>query len=281
MDRTFNTIEQLEKLKKHTKRGVEYWSGRDIYLILGYASWDRFRDVIDRAVSACESSGVDSDHHFFNTAKVITAGKGAQLQKSDCFLSRYACYLVAMNGNPTKPEIGIAQTYFAVKTRRQELEEKRIDKLSDEEKRIQLRDRVRRSNRELASAAKNAGVQKYAIFQDAGYRGLYEMGVRDIKSRKGIPPGDDLLDRAGRAELAANEFRITQTEQKLVRQNIRGEDRAIDTHREVGQEVRCSIKRIGGTMPEDLAPETPIKKLLKKRKQKLIGPGDSTDDKRE
>jgi DNA-damage-inducible protein D len=195
----------------------------------------------------------------------MTGGKGAQIEREDCYLSRYACYLLAMNGDSSKPEIGTAQTYFAVQTRRQE----QFDQLTDEEKRLELRERVRVANTCLGEAAKEAGVQNYARFHDAGYRGLYGIGVAEIKDKKGIPHDEQLLDRAGRAELAANEFRITQTEQKITRERIRGEDEATMTHHAVGKEVRATIEKIGGTMPEDLPAEVPIKKLLKKRPNQL------------
>jgi DNA-damage-inducible protein D len=216
---------------------------------------------------ACESTGFRVTYHFLDTKKVISAGKGAKLERADCYLTRYACYLVAMNGDSTKPEISTAQSYFAAQTRKQELR--------DQEKRILLRDRVRRGNTVLAGTARNAGVRRFGIFTDAGYRGLYGMGLKEIKTRKRLPPSADLLDRAGHAELAANEFRITQTQQKLERERIQGEELAIVTHRAVGTEVRDAIKRIGGTMPEDLPIEPPIKKVIaehNKRKKELGQP---------
>jgi DNA-damage-inducible protein D len=213
---------------------------------------------------ACESAGVNSDQHFRNTAKAIASGNGALVQRGDYYLSRYACYLIAMNGDTSKPEIGLAQTYFAIQTRRQEIE----DKLTDEEKRLQLRERVKHANKHLNSAAKQAGVQRFGLFHDAGYKGLYSMGKTAIKIRKGISPNDELLDCAGRTELAANEFRITQTEERLRLNKLRGETTAMNTHYAVGMEVRNSIKRIGGTMPEDLPAEPNIKKLAHRNKNK-------------
>ena len=196
---------------------------------------------------------------------MITAGKGAKLQRADCYLTRYACYLIAMNGDSAKPEISTAQSYFAAQTRRQELH--------DQSKRIALRDRVRRGNNVLAGTARNAGVKRFGLFTDAGYRGLYGMGLREIKQRKRISESEDLLDRAGHAELAANEFRITQTQQKLERERIRGEQPAIEAHRTVGTQVRDAIKKIGGTMPEDLPTEEPIRKLISEQKKvKKKGP---------
>jgi len=265
-------IKELDSAKRLSKRGGEYWMGREIQKILGYLTWESFQNVIKRARMACASTGLDDNDHFRDTTKVMVVGKGASMQVSDCYLTRYACYLIAMNGETSKPEIGAAQTYFAVQTRRQEIQ----DQLTDAERRLQLRDRVKNANKSLMSAAKKAGVQRYAIFQDAGYQGLYEMGLTEIKQSKGLSDKENLLDRAGRTELAANEFRITQTEEKLVRDRIDTESRAINTHREVGSEVRNVIKKIGGTMPENLPPEEPIKQLLTSKKRKEL----KTEDKK-
>ena len=271
MDSLDFVTKALDKCKNQTRGGGEYWRARDIQTILGYSRWENFENVIKKARMACESAGVDPNNQFRETTKVIAMGKGAQFEQKDFFLSRYACYLVAMNGEPTKPEIGMAQTYFAVQTRRQEV----LDTLTEEERRIQLRQRVKDANRKLNSAAKGAGVQRYAIFHDAGYRGLYGLGLASIKRRKGISKKEDLLDRAGRTELAANEFRITQAEDKLVRDNVNTEAGAIRTHEDVGKEVRSAINKLGGTLPENLAPEPSIKKFIGKRQKKL--PPSETD----
>lgn len=260
-----SVIKELDSAKRVSKRGGEYWMGREIQKILGYSMWENFQNVIKKARMACMSTGVDENDHFRDTTKMVAIGSGAMVRAIDCYLTRYACYLIAMNGEASKPEIGTAQTYFAIQTHRQEIQ----DQLTDSERRLQLRDRVRNANKSLMSAAKEAGVQKYAIFQNAGYQGLYEMGLSDIKQKKGISHKEDLLDRAGRTELAANEFRITQTEEKIIRDKIDTETRAINTHREVGREVRNVIKKIGGTMPENLPPEEPIKKLTSKKRKEL------------
>jgi DNA-damage-inducible protein D len=250
----------LDRKKREAPNGEDYWMGRDLQQVLGYAEWRSFQTVIEKAKLACNGSGVSSRYHFVDTNKVIEAGKGAKLERADCYLTRYACYLIAMNGESSKPEVATAQTYFAMQTRRQEL--------SDQDKRIALRDRVRKGNRLLAGTARGAGVKRFAVFNDAGYRGLYGMGLADIKLRKRIPTKEDLLDRAGRAELAANEFRVTQAQQKLEREGIQGEGPAIHAHHTVGGEVREAIRRIGGTMPEDLPTEEPIKKLIAAQKRK-------------
>jgi DNA-damage-inducible protein D len=206
MDQLDIVLKALEDKKRMAPNGEDYWMARDIQAILGYDRWESFAAVIERAKNACQSAGFRVSYHFHDTTKVITAGKGAQLGRADCYLTRYACYLVAMNGDSSKPEISTAQSYFAAQTRRQEL--------SDQEKRIALRDRVRKGNKLLAGTAQGAGVRRMGLFTDAGYRGLYGMGLPEIKQRKRIPENEDLLDCAGRAELAANEFRITQTQQK-------------------------------------------------------------------
>jgi DNA-damage-inducible protein D len=260
-----STNKALEEKRRITQSGNEYWMARDLQAALGYSTWENFEEVIHRAQMACESAGANPADHFREATKVIAAGKGAQMPRKDYFLARYACYLIAMNGDPRKPEIATAQVYFVVQTRKQELQ----DQLTGEERRIQLRERVRERNKSLASAAKQAGVQKFAVFQAAGYQGLYDLGLADIKRRKGIGKKDDLLDRAGRTELAANEFRITQTEEKLYRDKVNNEPLAIETHRTVGREVRATIKKIGGTMPENLPAEPSIKTLLNKRKKQI------------
>ena len=249
----------LDRKKREAPNGEDYWMARDLQPILGYTDWRNFQAVIEKAKRACDAAEVNSKYHFVDTAKVIETGKGAKLERADCYLTRYACYLIAMNGESSKPEIATAQTYFAVQTRLQEL--------SEQEKRIQLRERVKKGNKLLAGTARSAGVKRFALFNDAGYRGLYGMGLSDIKLRKRIPLKEDLLDRAGRAELAANEFRLTQTQQKLERERVQGEGPAIQTHESVGREVRNTIRRIGGIMPEDLPTEEPIKKLIASQKR--------------
>lgn len=252
----------LDARMRVTPKGFPYWYGREVMEILGYARWENFREVIDKAIEACDSSGKFSVNHFRYITEMIQAGKGARKKRENAVLSRYACYLVAMNGDPSLPQVGTAQTYFAVQTRSQEIEQA----LTDEQRRLMLRNRVKDANKKLVGAAKAAGVTRFPIFQDAGYKGLYGgYGRDDIKRIKGIPATDELLDCIDREELAANEFRITQTESKLKREGIQGEQLAIDTHFKVGRRVRQAIEEIKGTMPEKLPAVPSIKKLAEKQ----------------
>jgi DNA-damage-inducible protein D len=267
-----NIFHQIEACKRTTSEGSVYWMARDLLPILGYSRWENFVNVVDKARMACESAGVESIHQFRETTKGIPAGKGAEVQRADFFLSRYACYLICMNGDTSKPEIGFAQTYFAVQTRRQEVR----DQILSTQPRTAVRERIRHANKKLNSAAKQAGVQHYGTFHDAGYRGLYDgLGKSEIETLKKIPPNEDLLDCIDRAELAANEFRITQTEEKLLREKVQGETNAVNTHFRVGKAVRKTIADLGGTMPEKLPRAPSIKKLAKKKpssdQQRLLG----------
>jgi DNA-damage-inducible protein D len=252
----------LDARMRVTPKGFPYWYGRDVMEILGYARWENFREVIEKAKVACDSSGKFSVNHFRYKAEMIQAGKGAKKKRENAILSRYACYLVAMNGDPSLPQVGTAQTYFAVQTRSQEIEQA----LPEEQRRLLLRSRVRDANKKLVGAAQAAGVTHFPIFHDAGYKGLYGgLGRDEIKRVKGISASDELLDCIDREELAANEFRITQTESKLKREGIRGEQNAIDTHFTVGRRVRQAIQEIKGTMPEKLPAAPSIKKLAEKQ----------------
>jgi DNA-damage-inducible protein D len=220
--------------------------------------------VVEKAKLSCQSARVSAGNHIREATEVIEAGKGAKVKRKTFFLSRYGCYLIAMNGDPAKPQIALAQTYFAVQTRRQEIS----DQLRLEEERLQLRDGVTKATKTLNSVAKHAGVQEYGLFHDAGYRGLYGMGLSAIKARKGLTPKDELFDRAGRSELAANFFRATQTAERISRLGVKGQLKLNETHETVGREVRSTIKKLGNTPPEDLAAEPNIKIL----KRKLLPP---------
>lgn len=256
----------LDTARRVAPNGSEYWMARDIQTVLGYARWENFTDVISKAMLACDSASVNSDHQFRRTAKTITTGNGAQRKIDDWFLSRYACYLIAMNGDPHLPQVAFAQQYFAVETRLRELE---VETLGYD--RVAHRLRVTQQIKALNSAAKKCGVQNYGLFHDAGYRGLYGgLGRKEIKRKKSIPESEELLDCAGRAELAANEFKASQAEQKLIRDHVQGQESAIQTRYQVGNEVRTAIRRIGGTMPEDLPAEPSIKRLTAERRGKVI-----------
>lgn len=260
-------IERLKAVERKW-RGRPYWMARDIMPILDYRDWRDFREVIDRAKASCENSGNFIADHFVLQPEKVEIGSGAMRERENFALSKYACYLIAMNGDTSKPEIAAAQAYFVEQTYRQEQQEK----LTEEERRLLLRDRVKDANRKLGGAAKESGVRSkmFGIFHDAGYKGLYgELGYREIKARKGIGEKDDLLDCIGRAELAANEFRITQTEERLRLEAVKGEQKAIDTHHMVGKKVRQAIQNIGGTMPEELPAAPSIKKLSSKKPRTL------------
>jgi DNA-damage-inducible protein D len=236
--------------------------------ILTYKDWRDFRELIEKAIVSCDMAGNFSNNHFVQKDDMVEIGSGAQRKRENYVLSQYACYLVAMNGDPAKPEIAASQAYFADQTYKQEKQEA----LSEDERRLLLRNRVKDGNKKLSAAAKDSGVRDsmFGVFHDAGYKGLYGgFGMRDVKKSKGVPDKEDLLDCMGRAELAANEFRITQTEEQLRIKNIRGEQVAIETHRQVGAKVRQTIKEIGGTMPEKLPAEPSIKKLAAKAKKEL------------
>ncbi len=254
----------LDVARRVAPNGSEYWMARDIQAVLGYVRWENFIDIIQKARLSCESASVPSEYQFRQTTKVILQGKGVQRKIEDWFLSRFACYLIAMNGDPRVPQVAFAQQYFAVQTRLREID---TDNLGYD--RVAHRLRVTQQIKALNSAAKQVGVQNYGLFHDAGYRGLYGgLGRKEIKRKKNIPESEELLDCAGRAELAANEFKASQTEQKLLRDRIEGQQQAIDTHYRVGSEVRAAIKRIGGTMPEDLPAEESIKRLTTERRVK-------------
>ena len=255
----------FEDLKKTNQHGAEYWSARDLQPLLGYSQWRRFEQAIERAISSCGQSGNNPDHHFASAGKPITGGKGAVQVVQDYHLSRFAWYLIAQNGDPRKPEIARAQKYFAVQTRRQELS----DQLAADLERLELRKQTGEEFKALSGAAQQAGVQNkmFGVFHDAGYKGLYGgLGRDDIKARKGIPEKENLMDRMNATELAANQFRMTQTRDKLAREDIRNQQQAIRTHEQVGKEVRDAIKRIGGDRPERIPPAEHIKEVEKRIK---------------
>lgn len=268
-----NYTESLfESIRHVNEYGQEFWYARDLQIALEYTEWRNFCKVIEKAKEACRGSNNAVSDHFVDVNKIVNAGATSK-DIGDIQLSRYACYLIVQNGDPRKKVIALGQTYFAVKTRQQELIEN-YENLSEDQKRIAIRQEMKEHNKMLVAAAKDAGVettQDYAIFQNYGYMGLYGgLKASDIKERKGLKKSQDILDYMGYEELAANLFRATQTEAKLRRENIQGKQEANKTHFEVGKKVRDTIKDLGGTMPEDLpTPEKSIQQLEREQKKKL------------
>ncbi len=271
-----NTMAQLEAAKRIAENGAEYWLAREIHELLGYHVWDKFEPVLDRARESLRSNGIEPSHHIAQTSKMMGIGRGGTREGVDFFLSRPACSLIAMNGDPTKPEIAACQAYFVVQTRRMEIE----DQLADDERRLDLRDRVAKSFRAVSGVASAAGVrsQMQGIFHDARYQGLYGSGARDVKARKGLGPKDNLFDYAGAFELSANEFQMNLAADVIDREGIRGEQAAIRKNKELATDVRQLMKRRGATMPEDLValvePIVEVKKRVRQQK-KLSGPSAS------
>jgi DNA-damage-inducible protein D len=257
----------FEGIRQFDADGNEYWSARDIAPLLEYQDWRNFMQVVDKARLACEQSGKQVEDHFGDVTKMVAIGSGAQRPVPDVLLSRYACYLIVQNGDPSKTVIANGQTYFALQTRRQELsDDKKFAQLSEDDKRLAIRNELATHNKQLAAAAKDAGVETsldYAIFQDHGYKGLYGgLGNKEIHARKGLKKSQKILDHMGSTELAANLFRATQTEEKLRRDQVHGKTQANQTHFEVGRKVRQTIEELGGTMPEDLPkPDSSIRQL--------------------
>jgi len=257
----------FESIRQFAEEEGEYWQARDLQPLLEYAAWDKFKRVIEKAMEACRQSAHAVDDHFSQTVKMVDIGSGAKREIEDYRLSRYACYLIVQNGDSSKPVIANGQTYFAMQTRRQELRDNAaFGKLSEDEKRVAIRNELAEHNKYLAAAAKDAGVETpldYAIFQDHGYKGLYGgRGAKDIHAIKGLKKSQKILDHMGSTELAANLFRATQTEEKLRRDMVSEKKRANQTHYEVGKKVRQTIADLGGTMPEALpTPEASVKQL--------------------
>lgn len=267
-------LSPFERIKKTNDAGVEFWSSRDFAKILGYSDYRNFVATVEKAKLACFNSGNRVEDHFVDVTDMIALGKGGQRAVPAVLLSRYACYLVIQNADPSKEIVALGQTYFAVQTRLQELAEQEVE----DELRLTLREEMRVHNLKLADAAKDAGViepKDYAIFQNHGYAGLYNgLTAKDIHRRKALKPKEQILDHMGSTELAANLFRATQAQDKLRRERIQGKAAANKLHFEVGKKVRQTIKELGGTMPEDLPVALDIKKLGNKvaKKKTLAAP---------
>jgi len=270
---TPNDTSPFERIRRMNAAGGEFWSSRDFAQVLGYDRYGNFESVVQKARLACFNSGQPIDDHFVEVTDIVDIGSGAQREVRTILLSRYACYLIVQNADPSKEIVALGQTYFAIQTRRQELN----DQATEEQRRLLLREEMKLHNVKLAGTAKEAGVvepKDYAIFQNHGYMGLYGgRGAQDIHRLKGLKRGQQILDYMGSTELAANLFRATQTEEKLKRERVLGKEQAYRTHREVGAKVRRTIQELGGTMPENLPVAEDIRKLARPRKvKKLKGP---------
>ena len=267
--------ETFESIKHVNEYGNEFWYARELQSILEYTEWRNFQKLIEKAQTACENSDMAVDECFVEVNKTSPMPNGGVKLIDDYILSRYACYLIVMNGDPRKEVIAVGQTYFAVKTRQQELID-HYDELSEDQKRLAIRKEMKAHNKSLAEAAQKAGVIKsydFAIFQNYGYQGLYGgLGAKEIHARKGLKENEQILDHMGSTELAANLFRATQTDEKLRRENIRGKEKANQTHYVVGRKVRQTIAELGGTMPEDLpTPEKSIRQIESEQKKRING----------
>ncbi len=264
----------FEQIKRFDENKNEYWTGRDLSKVLEYSEYRHFKPVIAKAKEACENSDNVVSDHFEDMLDMIEIGKGAKREIDNVKLSRYACYLIVQNADPGKEIVALGQTYFAVQTRLQEIQQMHAYQQlkTEEEKRMFLRKEMAEHNRHLAEVAKVAGVIEpidYAIFQNHGYMGLYGgLDAKGIHKRKGLKKSENILDHMGSTELAANLFRATQTEEKLKRENIKGKQKANQTHYEVGKKVRKTIQEIGGTMPENLPAVEDIKKVKRKLENK-------------
>ena len=269
------TEKDFESIKHVDENGIEFWYARELMIMLEYSKWGNFVKVIDKAKEACKNSNINVLDHFAGVDKTIKMPKTAEKIIDDYKLTRYAGYLIAQNGDSRKKAIALAQTYFAVQTRKQELTRQEYEQLSEDEKRLYTRKNVKDKNKYLFDTAKLAGVKNYGKFNNYGYRGLYNgETAKDIANRKGISDKEDILDYMSSTELAANLFRITQTDEVLKNKNINNEDDACKTHHNVGQAVRQTIKRIGGTMPEDLPTLSKSAKQIEKEKNKQLNAKD-------
>lgn len=247
----------FEEIKRMDEEGNEYWSARELALALDYSDYRNFKTVIHKAQGSCKNSQQKVLDHFVDVTDMVVIGSGSQRELEDILLSRYACYLIVQNADPRKEIVALGQTYFAIQTRRKELEDdENFSSLTEDEKRVLLREELKVHNKHLASAAKDAGVKagiEFAVFQDHGYRGLYGgLGAREIHRRKQLKKSQQILDHMSSGELAANLFRATQTEEKIRREKIQGKSKANKAHHQVGAKVRQTIKELGGTMPEDM-----------------------------
>ena len=272
MDEKIYSNQSFEDIKHIDENGIEFQYARGLQKVLDYKEWRKFENVIQKAIMACKNTGISEVDHFVGADKMVQIGSGAERKQKDYKLTRYACYLIAQNGDSRKKVIALAQTYFAIQTRKQEISEKEYSLLTEDEKRFYQRNLTRKGNYSLNQTAKNAGVKNFDKFHNSGYKGLYNGETADdIAKRKGLRYREDILDNMGSEELAANLFRITQTESKLKRDNISTEKEANKTHYNIGKNIREVIAKNGGTMPENLpTPEKSLKQLEKESKKKLL-----------
>jgi DNA-damage-inducible protein D len=271
------TESPFERIRQMDPDGYEFWSARDLMPVLEYTNWRNFKGVLLKAQIACENSGYDPADHFAGAIKMVVIGSDARREVDDMHLSRYACYLVVQNADPAKEVVALGQTYFAIQTRRQEIADSdELGELTEDQRRLLLRQRIKVQNTDLASAARTAGVitaLDFAVFQNHGYRGLYNgLNAEDIHRRKRLKKSQHILDHMGTTELAANLFRSTQAEDKLRRDQVQGKDAANAVHYQAGVVVRRAIAELGGTMPEDLPVADSIKKLERAEKKRLSAP---------
>ena len=258
----------FEEIKHIDEYGNEYWFARELMIVLNYKRWQKFINVIESAKKACEQSKFKIEDHFTQVGKMVDIGSKTSRNILDYKLSRYACYLIVQNSDPKKEVVALGQTYFAIQTRKMELTEEEYSKLSEDDKRFYQRNLTRKGNYSLNQTAKKAGVKNFDNFHNAGYKGLYNgETANDIAKRKGLRYREDILDNMGSDELIANLFRISQTEQKLKKENVQGESNANKVHYKMGKDIRAFIKKQGGTMPEDMP--TPKKSLKELEKEKL------------
>lgn len=265
----------FERIKHYDEDGREMWLARELQKALEYDEWRNFVQVIRKAMLACSNAGFETSDNFRQTTVLSELGKGGKRSVIDFELSRYACYLIVQNGDPSKEVIALGQTYFSIKTREMEIQEE-YDKLSEDEKRLMIRKSLAKHNTRLADTAQSAGVLHYGQFQDAGYMGLYNGETAgDIHKRKHLKPGEKILDWMNGSELGANLFRITQTEEKIKRESIRGQDELNQAHYQVGRRIRGVIQDLGGILPENQpTPEKSIKQIEAEQKRRLWGGGE-------
>jgi DNA-damage-inducible protein D len=261
----------FDEIKKTTPAGADYWRARDLQGYLGYDRWQNFDEAITRASEACEKSGVASDSQFRETTKLVNVGSDAKREVKDFFLSRYACYLIAMNGDPSKAKVAAAQSYFAVQTRRMEIIDNAVAGESEDDQRLRVREQVREAATALNSAANRVGVTNFGFFHDAGYQGMYGASQKTVKKMKGIKPNEEFLDCVGPLELSANEFRLRLADEKLRQGKVTGQRPAEEAHATVGKKVRKLVVDEIGRPPERLPRAEPIKQIEKRKRKELKG----------